>query len=79
MRTVTITLTALEDQNLQKICRQSGKTKQEWISETLKKALSRECLHYSLQKAHALLTPEAQAAGWKNEDDILNEQQERFK
>jgi hypothetical protein len=74
MSTLTVRLTAREEQDLQWACEQSGKTKSEVVRELLAESLRGYRLRLALQAAHVELGAAARQAGWLTEDDILLDQ-----
>jgi len=74
MSTLTVRLTAREEQDLQWACEQSGKTKSEVVRELLAESLRGYRLRLTLQAAHVELGAAARQAGWLTEDDILLDQ-----
>jgi hypothetical protein len=73
MSTLTVRLTEREEQDLQLVCEQSGKSKSEIVRELLAESLRGYRLRLALQTAHAELGGAARQAGWLTEDDILRD------
>ena len=73
MSTLTVRLTANEDQDLQAVCAQTGKTKSEVVRALLADSLRSYKLKKALQNSQAELGPAARQAGWLTEDDILRD------
>jgi Arc/MetJ-type ribon-helix-helix transcriptional regulator len=73
MSTLTVRLTEREEQDLQLVCAQSGKTKSEVVRELLSASLRTYRLRQALQAAHAQLGASARQSGWLTEDDILQD------
>ncbi len=73
MSTLTVRLTANEDQDLQAVCAQTGKTKSEVVRALLADSLRTYKLRNALQNSQAELGPAARQAGWLTEDDILRD------
>ena len=71
MSTLTVRLSQTEEQALQLVCEQSGKTKSEVVRELLAESLRAYRLRNALQAAHAELSGAARQSGWLTEDDIL--------
>jgi hypothetical protein len=73
MATLTVRLTQREEQDLLRVCEQSGKTKSEVVRELLSKSLrAYRLLRHALHSAHAELGPAARQSGWLGEDNILH-------
>ncbi len=67
--TLTVRLSKKEAQDLNAICKLSGKTRSEVVREALRGKIFRE----RLDALRRELVPRAQAIGWLTEDDIFRD------
>lgn len=66
--TLTVRVSSSEAQSLDGLCAATGKSRSELVREALRSYGLRETLRQSQMQ----LAPLARAAGWLNEDDVLN-------
>ncbi len=73
MATLLVHLTNSELQDLEEMCAQSGKSKNEIVRALLSESLKVFHLRQSMNKAQGELGAAAAQAGWLNEEDILQD------
>lgn len=65
---LTVRLTKSESRSLDRICRETGKTRSELVRASLRSFR----LRHALQTSHEHFAPVARVQGWLTEDDVLS-------